>query len=70
MREELSKYSYLLSVPMQKSHEYEDGLLAYGYSILVDHVEKQNPGCVGPERIDPRHELDVLLRHRLPSIPP
>jgi hypothetical protein len=47
VREELSKYSYLLSVPMQKSHEYEDGLLAYGYSILVDHVEKQNPGCVG-----------------------
>jgi hypothetical protein len=38
VREELSKYSYLLSVPMQKSHEYEDGLLAYGYSILVDHV--------------------------------
>ena len=47
VREELSKYSYLLSVPMQKSHEYEDGLLAYGYSILVDHVERQNPGCVG-----------------------
>jgi hypothetical protein len=47
VREELAKYSYLLSVPMQKSHEYEDGLLAYGYSILVDHVEKQNPGCVG-----------------------
>jgi hypothetical protein len=46
VREELSKYSYLLSVPMQKSHEYEDGLLAYGYSILVDHVETQNPGCV------------------------
>ncbi len=47
VREELAKYSYLLSVPMQKSHEYEDGLLAYGYSILVEHVEKQNPGCVG-----------------------
>jgi hypothetical protein len=46
VREELAKYAYLLSVPLQKSHEYEDGLLAYGYSILVDHVEKQNPGCV------------------------
>jgi hypothetical protein len=46
-REELGKYPYLLSVPIQKSPEYEDGLLAYGYSILVDHVEKQNPGCVG-----------------------
>jgi hypothetical protein len=47
VREELTKYSYLLSVPVQHSHEYEDGLLSYGYSILVDHVEKQNPGCVG-----------------------
>jgi hypothetical protein len=47
VKEELAKYSYLLSVPMQHSHEYEDGLLSYGYSILVEHVEKQNPGCVG-----------------------
>ena len=47
VREELSKYPFLLSVPIQRSPEYEDGLLAYGYSILMDHVEKQNPGCVG-----------------------
>jgi outer membrane biosynthesis protein TonB len=47
VREELAKYPYLLSVPMQHSHQYEDGLLSYGYSILVDHVERQNPGCVG-----------------------
>ena len=47
VKEELGKYPYLLSVPIQKSPEYEDGLLAYGYSILMDHVEKQNPGCVG-----------------------
>ncbi|HXD98694.1 MAG TPA: hypothetical protein VN646_19240 [Candidatus Acidoferrum sp.] len=47
VREELGKYPFLLSVPIQKSPEYEDGLLAYGYSILMDHVEKQNPGCVG-----------------------
>jgi hypothetical protein len=46
-RDELGKYPYLLSVPIQKSPQYEDGLLAYGYSILMDHVEKQNPGCVG-----------------------
>jgi hypothetical protein len=44
VREELGKYPYLLSVPIQKSPEYDDGLLAYGYSILMDHVEKQNPG--------------------------
>src|SRR5262245_27378068 len=47
VREEIGKYPYLLSVPIQKSPEYEDGLLAYGYSILMDHVERQNPGCVG-----------------------
>jgi hypothetical protein len=47
VREELGKYPYLLSVPIQKSPDYEDGLLAYGYSLLMDHVEKQNPGCVG-----------------------
>jgi outer membrane biosynthesis protein TonB len=47
VKEELGKYPYLLSVPMQHSHEYEDGLLSYGYSILVEHVEKQSPGCVG-----------------------
>jgi hypothetical protein len=47
VREELGKYPYLLSVPIQRSPEYEDGLLAYGYSILMDHVDKQKPGCVG-----------------------
>jgi hypothetical protein len=47
VREELAKHPFLLSVPIQQSPEYEGGLLAYGYSILMDHVEKQNPGCVG-----------------------
>jgi hypothetical protein len=47
VKEEVGKYPYLLSVPIQKSPEYEDGLLAYGYSILMDHVERQKPGCVG-----------------------
>jgi hypothetical protein len=37
----------LLSVPIQKSPDYEEGLLAYGYSLLLDHVEKRRPGCVG-----------------------
>ncbi|HEV8616853.1 MAG TPA: hypothetical protein VGU22_15280 [Methylomirabilota bacterium] len=46
VREELAKYPYLLSVPIQKSPEYEDGLAAYGYSIVMEHVEKKNPGCV------------------------
>jgi len=47
VKEELGKYPYLLSVPIQRSPDYEEGLLAYGYSILLDHVEKQRPGCVG-----------------------
>jgi hypothetical protein len=46
-REEVGKYPYLLAVPIQESPEHEDGLLAYGYSILLEHVEKQKPGCVG-----------------------
>lgn len=47
VKEELAKYPYLLSVPIQQSPQHEDGLLAYGYSIVMEHVEKHNPGCVG-----------------------
>src|SRR5256886_3015605 len=47
VREELSKYPYLLSVPIQQSPDFEEGLLAYGYSIIMEHVEKQSPGAVG-----------------------
>ena len=47
IREELGKYPYLLSVPIQQSPQYEDGLVAYGYSIIMEHVERQKPGCVG-----------------------
>jgi hypothetical protein len=46
VKQELSKYAYLLSVPIQKSTDYEDGLLAYGYSILLDFLEAQTPGIV------------------------
>lgn len=47
VKEELAKYPYLLSVPIQQSPQHEDGLLAYGYSIVMQHVERHNPGCVG-----------------------
>lgn len=47
IREEIGKYPYLLSVPIQQSPQYEDGLVAYGYSILMEHVERQKPGCIG-----------------------
>src|SRR5712664_1080231 len=46
VKEEVSKYPYLLSVPLRQSPDYEDGLLAYGYSIIMEHVEKQSPGSV------------------------
>ncbi|HUF92169.1 MAG TPA: hypothetical protein VMR23_07325 [Candidatus Limnocylindria bacterium] len=47
VKEELGKYPYLLSVPIQQSPQHEDGLLAYGYSIVMEHVERHCPGCVG-----------------------
>src|SRR5262249_54191477 len=46
-REELSKYSYLLSVPIQQSADFEEGVIAYGYALIREHVEKQSPGVVG-----------------------
>jgi hypothetical protein len=46
VKQELQKYSYILSVPIQRSTDYEEGLLAYGYSILLEYVERQIPGLV------------------------
>ena len=46
VKEELGKYNYVLSVPIQKSTDYEEGLLAYGYSILLDHIEHRHSGFV------------------------
>jgi len=46
VKEELGKYNYVLSVPLQKSTDYEEGLLAYGYSILIDYIEHLHAGFV------------------------
>ena len=46
VKQELGKYSYLLSVPIQRSTDYEEGLLSYGYSILLEYLERQNAGFV------------------------
>jgi len=46
VKEELGKYNYVLSVPIQKSTDYEDGLLAYGYSILLDYIEHRAQGFI------------------------
>ncbi len=46
VRTELARHDYLLSVPIDESGGYEGGTLAYGYALLVDHVERQAPGYV------------------------
>jgi hypothetical protein len=45
-KETLKRYPYLLSVPLQQSADQEDGRLAEGYALLLEHVEKQEEGFV------------------------
>jgi hypothetical protein len=76
VKEELAKYNYFLSVPIQKSTDYEEGLLAYGYSILLDHIERRfsgfvnkalnslktfQPGAAGAQRSVGAHLYNVLV---------
>lgn len=46
VKQELAKYSYVFSVPIQRSADYEDGLLAYGYAVLLEHLEEGMTGFV------------------------
>ncbi len=46
VRGELSKYPHLLSVPIQESADYDDGQLAGGYFMLLEHVENQSPSFI------------------------
>lgn len=83
VKQELSKYSYLLSVPIQKTTDYEEGLLSYGYSIVLEHVERQNAGFVaralnslktfspGPGKSVGAHLYSFLITEgRLPELYP
>lgn len=45
-RDALAKFPYLLSVPLQSSVEYAGGRLAEGYAILLQRIEKEEPGFV------------------------
>jgi len=45
-RETLERFPYVLSVPLAKSDEFEDGRLAEGYAILLQRLEKEEPGFV------------------------
>ena len=46
LRAELAKHPYLLSVPIQQSGDYDEGRLAAGYFVLLDHVENQSPAFI------------------------
>jgi hypothetical protein len=86
VKEELGKFNYVLSVPIQKSTDYEEGLLAYGYSILLDHIEHRfsgfvnkalnslktfQPGAAGAQRSVGAHLYSVLVNDgRLSEIYP
>jgi hypothetical protein len=45
-REALTRFPYLLSVPLARSDEFENGGLAEGYAILLQRLEKDEPGFV------------------------
>jgi hypothetical protein len=45
-RDYLTRFPYLLSVPLQKSAEHAGGRLAEGYALLLAHIEKQEEGFV------------------------
>ena len=45
-RDELGKYQYLLSVPLQESVRFAGGRLAEGYAILLQRIEKEEPEFV------------------------
>ena len=86
VKEELGKYNYVLSVPIQKSTDYEEGLLSYGYSILLDHIERRfsgfinkalnslktfQPGAAGAAKSVGAHLYNVLVNEgRLQEIYP
>src|SRR5881409_1295742 len=86
VKEELGKYNYVLSVPIQRSTDYEEGLLSYGYSILLDHIEHRfsgfvnkalnslktfQPGAAGAQKSVGAHLYNVLVSEgRLQEIYP
>jgi class 3 adenylate cyclase len=46
LREEIRRYPFLLGVPLRASGELDDGRLAGGYFLLLEHVENQSPGFI------------------------
>jgi len=46
LREEIRRYPYLLSVQLRASADHDDGRLAGGYFLLLEHVENLSPGSM------------------------
>ncbi len=46
LRAALARHPHLLSVPIRQSTKYDEGLLAEGYFLLIEHVENQSPAFV------------------------
>ena len=44
LRAEMSRFPYLLSVHIRTAADQDDGQLAGGYFLLLEHVENQSPG--------------------------
>lgn len=45
-RDEMLRYKYFLSLPVQESEKYEDRLMAYAFAMMVEHAETKSPGYV------------------------
>lgn len=45
-RDEIGRYKYFMSVPIQQSEKFEEGLLSYAYALLVEYAEIKSPGYV------------------------
>src|SRR5262245_47581753 len=43
LRAVIAKHPYLLAVPIRRSHEYDEGRVAGGYFLLLEHVENVFP---------------------------
>src|SRR5262249_37325125 len=43
LRAEMGRFPYLLSVPIRNAADHDDGQLAGGYFLLLEHVENTSP---------------------------
>jgi class 3 adenylate cyclase len=55
LRAAMAKHPYLLSVPIARSAEYDEGRLAAAYFVLLNHVENVSPSFL-------RHAVDQAVQ--------